>query len=114
MFDKYQEHLDSQPDDSRFDGFCRGDAGFGEDLISADSFLTFAQANAQAKELIAGGARKVKVVRIADGCFEVVCDDPLPEGPRFVGSLYGPTEAQILSPEEYRRWKRLKDLGLPV
>jgi hypothetical protein len=26
MFDKYQEHLrDSAPDNSRFDGFCRGD-----------------------------------------------------------------------------------------
>ena len=28
MFDKYQEHLrDSAPDNSRFDGFCRGDLG---------------------------------------------------------------------------------------
>lgn len=77
MFDTYQEHLDhSAPCASRWDGFCRGDAGFGEDRISDESFLTFAQANAQAKALVAGGARKVKVVRIADRCFEVVCDDP--------------------------------------
>lgn len=27
MFDKHQEHLDSQPDNSRWDGFDRGDAG---------------------------------------------------------------------------------------
>lgn len=110
FIDTYQEHLDSQPDESRWDGFCRGDSGHEPE----PGFLTFAQANAQAKALIAGGARKVKVVRIADGCFEVVCGDPLPDGSRFVGSLYGPTEPQILSPEEYRRWRRMKDLGLPV
>jgi hypothetical protein len=109
--DTYQEHLDSQPDESRWDGFDRGDDGRRE---PEPSFLTFAQANAQAKALVAGGARKVSLRRIADGCFEVVCGDPLPEGPRFVGSLYGSTEPQILSPEEYRRWKRMKDLGLPV
>lgn len=114
MFDTYQEHLDSQPDESRWDGFCRGDAGRKEHDEYSPAGLPFAQANAQAKALVAGGARKVSLRRIADGCFEVVCGDPLPEGPRFVGSLYGSTEPQILSPEEYRRWKRLKDLGLPV
>lgn len=65
--DTYQEHLDSQPDESRWDGFDRGDSGDEPE----PSFLTFSQASAQAKALIAGGARKVKVVRIADGCFEV-------------------------------------------
>ena len=67
MFDKYQEHLDSQPDDSRWDGFCRGDAGQPD---PEPGFLTFAQANAQAKALALKG-RRVSVIRIADGCFEV-------------------------------------------
>lgn len=67
MFDTYQEHLDSQPDESRWDGFDRGDL----DHDDEPSFLTFAQANAQAKALAQQG-RKVKVVRIADGCFEVI------------------------------------------
>jgi hypothetical protein len=65
--DKYQEHLDSQPDDSRWDGFCRGDAGRPD---HEPGFLTFSQANAQAKALALKG-RRVSVIRIADGCFEV-------------------------------------------
>lgn len=67
MFDKYQEHLDSQPDNSRWDGFDRGDSGDEPD----PGFLTFSQAAAQAKALAYMG-RSAKVVRIADGCFEVV------------------------------------------
>jgi hypothetical protein len=36
MFDKYEEHLrDSIPDNSRFDGFDRGDA---EPIIAASEF----------------------------------------------------------------------------
>ena len=66
MFDTYQEHLDSQPDESRWDGFDRGDSGDEPE----PSFLTFAQASAQAKDMAQQGQR-VKVVRIADGCFEV-------------------------------------------
>lgn len=66
MFDKYQEHLDSQPDESRWDGFDRGDSG----REPEPGFLTFAQANAQAKALAQQG-HKVRVIRIADGCFEV-------------------------------------------
>ena len=37
MIDKYEEHLrDSAPDNSRFDGFCRGDIGnddIGGDIV---------------------------------------------------------------------------------
>lgn len=70
MFDTYQEHLDSQPDESRWDGFCRGDL----DRDEEPAFLTFAQANAQAKELARQGVRRVSLARIADGCFEVWVD----------------------------------------
>lgn len=67
MFDKHQEHLDhSAHCSSRWDGFDRGDTGHDPE----PSFLTFAQANAQAKAMAQQG-RKVKVVRIADGCFEI-------------------------------------------
>lgn len=67
MFDTYQEHLDSQPDEYRWNGFDRGDSGDDPE----PSFLTFAQASAQAKALAYQG-RSAKVVRIADGCFEVI------------------------------------------
>jgi hypothetical protein len=72
--DKYQEHLDSQPDDSRWDGFCRGDADQRDDDHGFFERLTFAQAAAQAKKYASHGI-KHKVVRIADGCFEVVVLD---------------------------------------
>ena len=39
MFDKYAEHLrDSQPDNSRFDGFDRGDLGRND---PCDSYMTY-------------------------------------------------------------------------
>lgn len=67
MFDTYQEHLDSQPDESRWDGFDRGDSG--RDLDFSE-WMTFAEASERAKRY-ASLRIKHKIVRLSDGWFDV-------------------------------------------
>lgn len=72
MFDKFAEHLaHSAPDNSRWDGFDRGDTGRPDDF-ELPEFFTFAQAHAKARAMAMAGARRVRVVRVDDGEFEVV------------------------------------------
>ena len=65
---QYEEHLSSQPDNSRWDGFCRGDSNAADDLDQGQRVIG---------RMTSGGGYRVEIVECWNGddvFFEVLVD----------------------------------------